>query len=41
MAQRPGGIDNFSVTAIPEPSTYAALFGLLAFVGVMLRRRRA
>lgn len=32
--------DNFTVTAIPEPSTYAALFGLLALGLVAWRRRR-
>ncbi len=30
-----------SVTPIPEPSTYAAIFGTLALVGVALHRRRA
>lgn len=38
-------IDNFSLTAtaaaIPEPSTYAAIFGGLALAGVVLRRRLA
>lgn len=29
-----------SVTAIPEPSTYAALFGALALAGVVVHRRR-
>lgn len=29
-----------SAVAVPEPSTYAALFGALALAGVMLRRRR-
>lgn len=33
-------IDNVSLTAIPEPSTYAALFGALALAGVVLHRRR-
>jgi len=33
-------IDNFSMTAVPEPSTYAAIFGLAAFAGVLLHRRR-
>lgn len=34
------GIDNLTVTgAVPEPSTYALLFGSLALGGVMLRRR--
>ncbi len=36
------GIDNFSLTysAVPEPSTYAALFGGLSLVGAILYRRR-
>jgi hypothetical protein len=33
-------MDNIVVTAIPEPSTYAALFGLLAIGFVAYRRRR-
>ena len=33
-------IDNITVTAVPEPSTYAALFGLFAVGLVMYRRRR-
>ncbi|MCC5840925.1 MAG: PEP-CTERM sorting domain-containing protein [Opitutales bacterium] len=33
-------IDNLVVTAIPEPSTYAALIGLLALGFVAYRRRR-
>ncbi|MCD8483748.1 MAG: PEP-CTERM sorting domain-containing protein [Verrucomicrobia bacterium] len=33
-------IGDFSMTAIPEPSTYAALFGLLALGFVAWRRRR-
>lgn len=33
--------DNFSVTAVPEPSTYAALAGLGAFGLVLWRRRQA
>lgn len=33
--------DNVSVTmAIPEPSTYAAIFGALALAGVVVHRRR-
>lgn len=32
--------DNFVITAIPEPSTYAALAGLAALIGVMVHRRR-
>ncbi|MCC5807345.1 MAG: PEP-CTERM sorting domain-containing protein [Opitutales bacterium] len=31
--------DDFQLTLIPEPSTYAAIFGGLAFVGMILRRR--
>lgn len=33
-------IDNLTVTAVPEPSTYAAVLGLLALAGVAYRRRR-
>lgn len=33
------GIDNISFTAVPEPSTYALLFGLLG-LGLVIRRRR-
>ncbi len=29
-----------AVSAVPEPSTYAAIFGAVALAGVMLRRRR-
>ncbi|MCD8482252.1 MAG: PEP-CTERM sorting domain-containing protein [Verrucomicrobia bacterium] len=32
-------IDDVSFSAIPEPSTYAAIFGALAFLGVVARRR--
>lgn len=32
-------INNLSVTAIPEPSTYGAIFGAIAMVGAFLRRR--
>lgn len=31
---------NGTVTAIPEPSTYAAIFGALALAGVVVHRRR-
>lgn len=31
---------SLSATAIPEPSTYAAIFGALALAGVMIHRRR-
>jgi hypothetical protein len=31
---------SFEIQAIPEPSTYAAIFGGLALVGVMIHRRR-
>ncbi len=31
--------DDFQLTLIPEPSTYAAIFGALAFAGMVLRRR--
>lgn len=38
------GIDDFSLsysaTAIPEPSTYAAIFGGVVLVGVIVRKRR-
>lgn len=40
----PGGerimVDNFTVSTVPEPSTYAAMVGLLALGAVMWRRRR-
>ena len=31
---------DFQIQAIPEPSTYAAIFGVLALGGVMVQRRR-
>lgn len=31
----------FQIEAIPEPSTYAAILGALALLGVLIRRRRA
>ena len=33
--------DNMQISAVPEPSTYAALFGGLALAGVLWRRRRS
>jgi hypothetical protein len=33
-------ITSFSIQAVPEPSTYAAIIGALALAGVMLARRR-
>lgn len=33
-------IDNFSITAIPEPGTYAAIFGLIVLGFAANRRRR-
>jgi hypothetical protein len=35
-----GLLDNVSVTAVPEPSTYAMLLGGLSLLGVAARRRR-
>ncbi len=35
-----GYIDDVSFTAIPEPSTYAAIFGGLALLGAFVYRRR-
>ncbi|MCF7688827.1 MAG: PEP-CTERM sorting domain-containing protein [Cephaloticoccus sp.] len=34
------GLDNISVTAVPEPSTYAAILGAVALLGAVLIRRR-
>jgi len=31
----------FTIQAVPEPSTYAAIFGALALTGVLIRRRRS
>jgi hypothetical protein len=30
----------FTASAVPEPSTYAAIFGAVALVGVAIRRRQ-
>jgi autotransporter-associated beta strand protein len=35
------GIGSLTVSAIPEPSTYAALFGALALAGAFCKRRRS
>jgi hypothetical protein len=32
-------VDNFAVTPVPEPAAYAAIFGVLAMGGVLVRRR--
>ena len=32
--------NDFQIQAIPEPSTYAAILGVVALGGVMIRRRR-
>jgi hypothetical protein len=34
-------VDNITITQVPEPSTYAALAGMMAIGAVMLRRRRS
>lgn len=34
-------LDNVAITAVPEPSTYAAILGALVLGAVALRRRRA
>lgn len=32
-------INNFEITAIPEPETYAAIFGVILLAGILFRRR--
>jgi hypothetical protein len=34
------GFDNFSVTAVPEPETYALMLAGLGVVGFVARRRK-
>ena len=36
----PFSLDNFIVTAVPEPATYAAILGALTLLGVVIVRRR-
>ncbi|MEP7100303.1 MAG: PEP-CTERM sorting domain-containing protein [Burkholderiales bacterium] len=36
-----GSLDAVSITAVPEPSTYAMMFGGLLLIGLSLSRRRA
>jgi hypothetical protein len=33
-------LDSITISSIPEPSTYAAILGMLALVGVTIQRRR-
>lgn len=40
-AQNTAGTGNYTVSAVPEPSTYAAICGALALAGTLVRRRRA
>jgi len=37
----PAALDNFTFTAVPEPSMYAAVFGLLALATAVIRTRTA
>lgn len=39
-AQHQTNLDNVALSTVPEPSTYAVIFGGLALAGVLLRRRR-
>src|SRR5690606_26152756 len=39
LAQTAVTLDNNDVTAVPEPSTYAAILGLTALASVIVRRR--
>jgi hypothetical protein len=40
-AGTPAGLDNFTFTAVPEPSMYAAVFGLLALTTAVIHTRIA
>lgn len=36
-----GRVDNFTITSVPEPSTYAAIFGGVALAGAFWQRHRS
>ena len=40
-AGTPAALDNFTFTAVPEPSMYAAVFGFLALTAAVIRTRAA
>ena len=40
-AGTPAALDNFTFTAVPEPSMYAAVFGFLALATAVIRNRTA